>query len=287
MHKKAILITGCSSGIGKALTLALASEGYKVFATVRTLKDVGLLNIEGMGQVIPIIMDLSDIQSISNAVDEIVLKHDTLKLYAVINNAGIATAGPLEYMDIELMRYQLEVNVIGTLSVIQKVLPLLRNGNGRIVNIGSVSGQITLPFFGPYSSSKSALMALTRALRMELKPWQIPATLVQPGNIATPIWDKSVENTKQNISTLPEEAVAYYSRYLHYALQIAKKMSKQASSPDIVVQTVRTVLNSKNPRAKYLVGNDSFFWNIVATVLPYIVIETFICKLFCLSSGKK
>lgn len=284
MYERAVLITGCSSGIGKVLALALATEGYRVFATVRTHTDVDMLNVEGMGQVVPIIMDLTDGQSISNAVNEIVIQHNTLKLYAVINNAGVVTAGPLEYMDIELMRYQLEVNVIGTLSLIQKVLPYLRNGNGRIVNIGSVSGQITLPFFGPYSSSKSALTALTRALRMELKPWQIPATLVQPGNISTPIWDKSIKNTKQNISTFPEEAVTYYSSYLHHALSIAEKMSKQASSPDIVVKAVKAVLNSKNPKARYLVGYDSFLWNVVDTLLPYVIIEAFICKLFHLSS---
>ncbi|MEM7035299.1 MAG: SDR family oxidoreductase, partial [Chloroflexota bacterium] len=225
MLGKTALITGCSSGIGKALATALLQENYQVFATVRTTDDGESLVQETNGKIIPLILDLTDPPSIFAALRQLEVEYQVFGISVLINNAGIATAGPLEYLDIDRIKHQLEVNVLGTLSLTQQALPFLRRGQGRIINIGSVSGQITLPFFGPYSASKSALAALTRALRMELKPWGIPVTLIQPGNIQTPIWDKSIRVTEEIMAGFSSTATEYYEPYLNNTLTMAGQMS--------------------------------------------------------------
>ena len=228
---RSIVVTGASSGIGEAIALDLAAHGFRIFAGVRRAEDGTRLVQRGGGTINPLLLDVTDAKTLAAASAEIGERTGGLGLYGLVNNAGIAAFGPLEYMPLEHLRALLDVNVVGPLASIQALLPHLRKGRGRIVNISSISGRISSPFLGAYAASKFALEALTDALRMELAPWRIPVAMVAPGNIATPIWSKSLAAAQQLISELPPEAHALYDRGMAEALRVAAPARRGEPSP--------------------------------------------------------
>ena len=176
-------------------------------------------------------------------------------LAGLVNNAGIAVAGPLEGVPIDLVRRQYEVNVFGLLAVTQALLDPIRTGQGRIVNIGSIGGRINTPFVGPYSSSKAAVRSLSAALRRELRPWDIRVALVEPGALDTPIWRKGEEGSQARRSTaLPERVRTLYARPLEALVAATRKIAAGASSPDEAAQAVEHALTAERPKAVYTVG---------------------------------
>ena len=174
----AVVVTGASSGIGRACALHLAALGLQVFAGVRRAEDGAALQAASSARLTPMLLDVADETSIRAATDTITAAVGEAGLAGLVNNAGIGVAGPLEFLPLAEFRTQLEVNVTGQLAVTQALLPLLRQGRGRIVNMGSIGGRIAAPFVGPYSASKFALEALTDALRMELRPWGLHVAIV-------------------------------------------------------------------------------------------------------------
>jgi NAD(P)-dependent dehydrogenase (short-subunit alcohol dehydrogenase family) len=172
------------------------------------------------------------------------------QLHGLVNNAGIAVAGPLEFLPAEELRRQLEVNVVGQLRVLQAVLPALREGRGRIVNIGSISGRSALPFLGAYAMSKFALEAMTDALRVELRPWGIHVAIVEPGTIKTPMWTRERPDP-------PEAALSLYGERIAAFREFALKRSADGAPPDAVAKIVEHVLTAERPKARYLVGRDA------------------------------
>ncbi len=190
MEDRAIVVTGASTGIGRECVRLLASQGYRVFAGVRTPQDAQALVQEVPQGLTPVFLDVTDATSIRAAV-EVVSKARSDGLYGLVNNAGITVAGPLEVLPIDALRRQIEVNVIGPVAVTQAFLPLLRKARGRIVLMGSILGRVALPYVGAYSISKFALEAVTDSLGMELAESGVSVSLMEPGNIATPIWAKS------------------------------------------------------------------------------------------------
>src|SRR5258708_33287478 len=183
---RSVVATGASTGIGEACALRLDRRGFHVFAGVRREVDGGALKQKASGRLTPILLDVTDASSIKSAAAAVAASLDEEGLSGLVNNAGIAIAGPLEFLPIDELRRQFEVNVIGQIAVTQAFLPLLRKGHGRIVNMGSISGRLAFPLLGPYAASKFALRALTTALRMELRPWGIPVSIIEPSGIATP-----------------------------------------------------------------------------------------------------
>src|SRR5262245_5535409 len=181
-----IVITGASSGIGRAMRLD--QLGFHVFAGVRNPADGDALKSKSSERLSPVLLDVTSEDSIARAARSI----GDAPIAGLVNNAGIAVGGPLEMVPIPLWRKQFEVNVIGQVAVTQAFLPLLRVGRGRIVNIGSIAGRSALPFTSPYCSSKFALEGLSDSLRMELRQWGISVSIVEPGSIRTPIWEKSL-----------------------------------------------------------------------------------------------
>lgn len=202
MRNPTILITGASSGIGHKLALSLAKLNYKVIATVRKAKDAEVLKNESNNLVMPLQMDVTNAHQIKEAFINVREICGDSGLFALINNAGIVTSGPLEFIPIADVQTQLETNVLGVIRVTKVALPLLRMAQGRIINISSPSGRVTLPFIAPYSLSKAALNMLTRGLRLELNPWRIQATSVELGDVATPIWEK-FQKAKLNCKKIP------------------------------------------------------------------------------------
>lgn len=205
-EKGAVLISGASSGIGKASAILLDRTGYRVFAGVRTAQAGESLKAEASESLMPVILDIAEPEQIAAAVATVRESlGDGVQLAALVNNAGVAVVGPLEFLRIEELRRQFEVNVIGHVAVTQAVIPLLLKGKGRVVNISSAAAYFALPFLGGYCSSKTALDAITDVLRRELLIRGILVTTVAPGFTETPIWDKGydqMDKLMDDLSTL-------------------------------------------------------------------------------------
>lgn len=206
---QAVVITGAATGIGAACANRLAHTGFHVFAGVRKTEDGAALQQAIGDQVTPLLLDVTNGEQIAAAQAAVTTMVGERGLAGLVNNAGIAVGGPLEFMPLDEFHRQMEVNVYGALAVTQAFLPLLRQAKGRIINMSSIAGLAASPFLGPYAASKFALEALSDALRLELHPWEIEVVLIEPGNIATPIWQKGLAFADQLEAKLPAQAQAY------------------------------------------------------------------------------
>lgn len=255
---RSVVITGASSGIGEACALRLDRMGFRVFAGVRREADgEALWRKASSGRLVPVMLDVTDVMSIAAAAKVVAAAVGEGGLAGLINNAGIVVAGPLEYLPVEELRQQLEVNVIGQVAVTQAFLPLLRQGKGRIVNIGSISGRVALPLMGPYCASKFALEALTAALRMELQPWGVHVAIIEPASIATPIWKKALSEADRVTGQYPQEAQDLYGPIIAAQRKRAQEASESGLPTSAVVRQVVHALTADKPKARYIVGNTA------------------------------
>ncbi|HEX2912667.1 MAG TPA: SDR family oxidoreductase [Chloroflexia bacterium] len=252
----AILITGASSGIGATCAGRLTSLGFRVFAGVRREQDYKELEQKQNPLLIPVILDVTEKDSIAAAAERVTQAVGEEGLIGLVNNAGIGVAGPLEFLPVELFCQQIEVNVTGHLAVTQAFLPLIRKGHGRIVFISSVNGRSNFPLLGPYCASKHALESLADALRMELYPWKIAIALIEPGSVATPIWQKSLESGEEMERHLPAQAHEFYGRAINRMKKIARNSGKNGMNPQEVAEAVIHALTSPRPKTRYLVGME-------------------------------
>lgn len=253
----AVLITGASSGIGRACALRLAAEGLTVFAAVRKPQDGLALQREAHGPVRPVLLDVTDGRSVESAAREVDAEVGRAGLAGLVNNAGVGHSGPLEYFPLDVMRRQFEINVLGPIAVTQAFLPLIRRARGRIVNMGSVGDRITMPFGGPLCASKRALAALTEAMRLELRPWGIHVCLIEPGSIATPAVEKFAAEGRKVLTELPPEGARRYGEMFRKFLDRAMARERAGSSPDVVATAVMRALAARRPRTRYVVGKDA------------------------------
>ena len=263
-----VVISGASSGIGEACAIYLDKLGYQVFAGVRKETDGQSLIRKSSGRIVPILLDVTDEASIATAINQIKTVLGTRGLTALINNAGINIPGPLEFIPISNLRKQLEVNVIGLLALSQACLPLLRKVNGRIINISSPSGKVSLPMLGTYSASKFAVEGLTDALRLELQPWGIDVCIIEPAAIKTPIWEKSTNDAYQIWNSFPEEVKQLYSPGFEVMYKTAIKSAKKAIPGEIVAKTVEKILTAKKPKTRYTIGFDAKIATFFARIMP-------------------
>jgi NAD(P)-dependent dehydrogenase (short-subunit alcohol dehydrogenase family) len=266
--ERAVLVTGASTGIGHACARRLDRRGWRVFAGVRKQDDADRLESESSGNLHAVILDVADEASIQAAA-KVVIEATEGRLDGLVNNAGITVQGPLEYLPLDDLRMQLEVNVTGQLAVTQALLPSIRTARGRIVFMSSIAGRVpALPLLGPYAASKKALEALAEALRLELLPWRIPVSLVEPGAIATPIWEKGDATFEELIESLPEEGRKRYEKTLQRGRRVAMGAGRRGLSPDKVAAVVERALTSRRPRPRYLVGPDAKARALFEPVLP-------------------
>jgi len=257
LSSMAVVVTGASTGIGAACALDFAGRGMTVFAGVRDPRAGEALAAKGGPSLIPITLDVTDEPSIARSVETVQRFVGESGLGGLVNNAGIAIGSPLEVIDLSQLRKQLEVNVIGQIAVTQAFLPLLRRARGRIVNMGSIAGRGTIPLLGPYSASKFALEALTDALRMELQPWGIHVSIIEPGAIATPIWEKSEKAAGDLEASASEETKALYGEAVIRIREAIVQATKRAIPPAAVVHAVHHALTASHPHTRYLVGADA------------------------------
>lgn len=275
---RAVFITGASRGIGKACATMLYGLGFRVFAGIHREEDATNFSSLDPDRFIPVLIDITDTASIKAAVNFISNKLNHSGLYGLVNNAGIAVAGPLEFIPLDRLREQFEINVFGHIAVTQECLPLLRKGMGRIINISSKEGIVAMPFVGPYCASKFALEALSDALRMELKQWNIPVSVIQPGTIATEIISRSIESAEECIRALPQYAINLYDFCFKRARTASLKIMNNAIPPETVARCVSKALKVKNPKPRYTVGKDAIALSVMRRLLPHSWLEKLILK---------
>ena len=267
-NKKNILITGTSSGIGLSCARILGKNNYKVFACVRKHSSINNQDIYKTGNITPLIMDVSSEDSINKAFDEVNREISDEGLYGLVNNAAIAIGGPVETSSMEIIREQFEVNLFGQIRVIQKFLPLLRTGRGRIINISSTNGFLSFPYMGIYCATKFAFEALSDSLRIELSPWNIPVSVINPDKIKSRIWEKSIKISTGYFDALDEKSKGMYNDSFYRFVETVRKNEKSALAPEIVVKSVIKALKSKNPRFNYLPGFENKLMYIISGILP-------------------
>jgi NAD(P)-dependent dehydrogenase (short-subunit alcohol dehydrogenase family) len=263
---RTVVVTGASKGIGAAVVRRLAGDGFRVVAGVRRSEDAAVLRDELGESVLPALLDVTDPAAVAGAAELIGAEVGDHGLAGLVNNAGIAVAAPLEFLPAAELRRQLEVNVVGQHAVTQALLPLLRRGQGRIVNVGSIGGRIAAPMTGPYHASKFALRALTDSLRLELAPWGIRVVLVEPGAVATPIWETSVAAGDRLRRQLPPQAEERYGALIEAVRAGALRNAAGGMPADTVAAVVARALTIRRPRPRYLVGWDARIAAIVAAL---------------------
>jgi NAD(P)-dependent dehydrogenase (short-subunit alcohol dehydrogenase family) len=271
-----VLVTGASSGIGRATATVLALAGWRVFAGVRDL-NVGTelaRSDASPGSIEAVRLDVTDEGSIAAAKDSIVERLGGDRLGGLVNNAGVGFGGPLEFVRLDDLREQLEVNLIGQVAVTQSMLPLLREGRGRIVLISSDNGRWAPPFMGPYVASKFALEGIGDALRLELRRSGISVSIVEPGSIKTSIWDKGL-NQLDDLD-LPPEAMSNYGDVAGVLRQGLEQGEKNAIPPERVAEAIQDALTAKRPRARYRVGRDAKAMIALRSVLPDRVFDSLV-----------
>lgn len=265
---KAVLVTGSSTGIGKACALHLAARGNTVFAGVRKDADGAGLVQAAKGRVVPIILDVTDAGAVDAAAKTIEAEVGDAGLSGLVNNAGIGIGGPLEYLPIESWRMQLEVNVIGQVAVTQAMLPLIRRATGRVVFIGSIGGRMGTALLGPYNASKFALEGIAEAFRAEMRPWGIKVALVEPGSIKSDIWEKGKSQTDDLERSMPKEGLERYSSFIAGVRRLIERQDRMAIDAVRVARVVERALFSPRPRPRYLVGIDAKVGGAISRVLP-------------------
>jgi NAD(P)-dependent dehydrogenase (short-subunit alcohol dehydrogenase family) len=282
----AVVITGASTGIGRACALRFDSLGFRVFAGVRRSEDGDRLREEGSKRLIPVTLDVTDQDSIHAAAATVEREVGDRGLSGLVNNAGVALSSPLEFIPLEEFRRQLEVNVVGQVAVIQAFMPLLRRGRGRIVNIGSIGGRVALPFVAPYAASKFALEAITDSLRRELMPSGIEVSIVSPGGVSTEIWDRGLKAADDIRAKLPPRAEELYGPALDTTRKAAAQIGRDGMPPDRVAQVVEHALTAARPRTRYLVGRDAKLRAAMARWLPDRVFDRLVARAMGIGRGE-
>jgi NAD(P)-dependent dehydrogenase (short-subunit alcohol dehydrogenase family) len=272
-QKGAVLVTGTSAGIGRAIALLLDQSGYRVFAAVRREEDAVKLREEASGRLVPVLMDVTKPDQIAKAMKaiETALGPDD-GLIALINNAGVAVAGPLEFLPLEDIRRTLEVNVIGQVAVIQAALALVRRGHGRIIQVTSGARSFGMPFLGAYVASKAGLGAICDTLRRELRSWKIPVVEILPGFVKTPMWDKYRSPADQLQSSMPGYA-KNQADALAKGRGLFEKMATHGNTPEKVAERVRQALEAGHPKIRYIVGFDSRMGMLLPRIIPTRILD--------------
>jgi NAD(P)-dependent dehydrogenase (short-subunit alcohol dehydrogenase family) len=267
-----VLVTGASSGIGEATALHLSELGFDGVAAVRKDEDAERLAGRGLRTVK---LDVTDVDSIAAARAEL----GDGPLAGLVNNAGIAVAAPLEFLPLDQLRHQLEVNLIGQVAVTQQFLPALRAGRGRIVNVSSIGGRVALPLVGAYNASKFALEAISDSLRRELLSHGVDVIVIEPGGVKTPIWRKGDELATELAADLPPEGERLYGSLIAaIRKQTAKIATETGVDPRVVAEAIGHALTAKRPRTRYLVGRDAKIRAAAAAVLPDRLMDRIVAR---------
>jgi NAD(P)-dependent dehydrogenase (short-subunit alcohol dehydrogenase family) len=258
-----ILVTGTSSGIGRAATFTLAENGYRVLAAVRKPEDVESLLAEAgtrqvAGAVEPIILDVTDAGQIAAAVEIVRAKIAAGgRLHAIVNNAGSQWAGPIETLPLTDWRLQFEVLFFGPIALTQQLLPQLRASRGRVINVTSIGGIMPGPMIAAYQAAKAALEAVTDSMRIEFSPFGVHVSAIAPGSISTPMLKRSSEQLIRIADALPKSLQPFYADALRAFAKTTVTAGRFSTSPEKASLTILRAVTASRPRTRYLIGMDA------------------------------
>ncbi|HEV7703415.1 MAG TPA: SDR family NAD(P)-dependent oxidoreductase [Gemmatimonadaceae bacterium] len=275
-------MTGTSSGIGRACALLLARQGFTVFAGVRKPADGEALQKDGGERVIPIQIDVTDHAAVTAAAKTVAvtLKSRGETLFALVNNAGIGLAAPLEFQPLADIKQAFEINVVGQIAVTQAFLPLLRESRGRVVNICSVGDRIAIPFGAALNGSKAAFALMSESLRLELRPFGMHVVIIDPGAITTPAVDKTLGDPDVLLARMAPDASRLYGTFFRSFLARAGKRERNGSPPTVVADAVLAAVRDAHPRRRYIVGKGARTLATLPRVLPAPLLDRLRMKIF-------
>lgn len=276
-----VLVTGAGRGIGRATVLRLAASGWDVIAGVRKEPDGAALMAQAPDRITFVLLDITSAEDVA-ALDQRL--PETLE--AVVNNAGVAIGGPVELLPIDEWRRQFEINLFGHVAVTQAVLPRLRSARGRIVFVSSVSGRVATPMTGAYNASKFALEGMADALRLELRPWGIRVSLVEPAQTDTDVWRQADTELDDSVAAMTPEQRELYGAHIAGMRRVVTMSQRMASAPDGVAAAIESALTSRRPRARYVVGAGPKVQAALSKVTPAPMMDATLSRVFGLR-GKK
>ena len=250
------LVTGASSGIGQACATRLLDLGFHVLAGVRKLEDVPA-RTEALK------LDVTDEADVAAAAERV-----GAELQVLVNNAGVAVSGPVEVVPVEDWRRQMEINLLGQVAVTRALLPAVLRARGHIVNMSSIGGRVANPLFGPYSASKFALEAMSDALRREVAPQGVRVVVVEPGGIATPIWEKGHADADRMLEGASPDAARRYGALIDAVRRSTRRLAEEGLPPEAVADVVGKAVTAQRPRARYVVGRQAQVQAVTARLLP-------------------
>lgn len=268
---RSVLITGASTGIGRAAALRMDADGWRVYAGVRRQEDADALRAAGSDRLVPLILDVTDPGQIAAAAGRIEAESPA-GLDGLVNNAGIAVPGPLETIPVDDFRRQVEVNLTAQVAVTQAMLPLIRAARGRVVFLSSIGGRIAFPLNGPYHAAKFGIEAVGDVFRQELRPWGISVSVIEPGTIDTPIWERGERNAEEVEARAHPNQQALYGEAIARFREVVGKLAEKGIPPEKVAGAIAHALESRRPRARYLVGLDA---KLQARLKPLIPTRAF------------
>jgi NAD(P)-dependent dehydrogenase (short-subunit alcohol dehydrogenase family) len=270
-----VVVTGASTGIGEASARQLSRLGFDVVAGVRSDEAAARAREAGLE---PVRLDVTDAASVAEAAAFVEARVGDRGLDGLVNNAGVAVSGPVELVPLDEWRRQLEVNLIGQVAVTQALLPALLRRRGRVVMVSSIGGRVAAPLFGPYSASKFGLEAVSDALRREVAELGVRVVVVEPGAIATPIWDKGITVGDEIVARGDPTARARYSRLIDRTRAAAEANARDGLPPSAVAEVISEAMTAEKPRTRYLVGREAKLRARLAQLLPDRALDALVAR---------
>ncbi|HKH65172.1 MAG TPA: SDR family oxidoreductase [Solirubrobacterales bacterium] len=267
---RSVLVTGASTGIGRATALRLDADGWRVFAGTRDPADGESLRAAASDRLLPVTLDVTEPEQIAAAA-ELIGREAEGGLGGLVNNAGVAIPGPLETIPLEDFRRQIEVNLTAYVAVAQAMLPSIRRAEGRLVFLSSIGGRVAFPFGGPYHASKFATEAIGDVFRQELRPWGIKVAIIEPGSIDTPIWDRGQRKSAEIEAKAPRTNLLYGAAIEKFR-KVIEDTAERGIPPEKVANAIAHALESNRPKSRYLVGLDA---KVQARLKPLIPTSLF------------
>lgn len=275
---RSVLITGASTGIGRATALRLDAAGWQVFAGVRKEADAESLRAGGSERLEPLILDVTDAAQIEAAATRIEAA-TTAGLDGLVNNAGVAIPGPLETLPLEDFRRQVDINLTAQVAVTKAMLPLVRRARGRIVFISSIGGRIAFPLNGAYHAAKFGVEAVGDVFRQELRPWGISVSIVEPGSIDTPIWERGSRNAEEIESRGHPDQDALYGEAIASFRKVVQDLAERGIPPEKVAKAIEHALSASRPRSRYLVGLDAQLQARIKPLVPTPIWDRIVARM--------
>jgi len=273
---RSALVTGASTGIGRATALRLDASGWRVFAGVRDPVAGESLRADGSARLTPITLDVTDPEQIAAAA-ALIEEASEDGLYGLVNNAGVAIPGPLETIPLEDFRRQIEVNLVAYVAVTQALLQSIRKAKGRVVFVSSIGGRMAFPFGGPYHASKFGTEAIGDVFRQELRPWGLRVAIVEPGSIDTPIWERGQRKATEIEAKAPQTDLLYGAAIEKFR-KVIQDTAERGIPPEKVAKAIAHALESSRPRSRYLVGLDAKVQARLRPLIPTPVFDRIVAR---------